>query len=325
MEALGTKGRPVATDADRRVEYVEIQCKTLLNRVSVTSLPFRWSVNPYSGCSHGCVYCYARRYHEYKELDPGVGFERRIFVKVNAVAVLRRELARRTWQRELVAVGTAVDAYQPAEGKYRLTRGILETLAAFATPCSIVTKNTMIVRDIDVLQQLARGPGVSVWFTVTTVDENLARRIEPDTPPPRRRLAALARLAAAGVPAGVLIMPILPGLNDHRSSLEAVIRAAAEHGARSVHGGVLRLQGAVKQVYGRFLRDDSPQLLPLYRRFYPGAHAPLAYQEKVHGIVAELKERYGFTAERARRQRPERNAGSAAPAATASLMQLTLF
>ncbi|MFS8627766.1 MAG: radical SAM protein [Limnochordales bacterium] len=320
---------------NRRVEYVEIQCKSLLNRVNVPYLSFRWSVNPYSGCVHGCVYCYARRYHEYRELDPFQGFQRQVFVKVNAVEVLRRELSRKRWRRELVAVGTAADAYQPAEGKYRLTRGILETLAEFRTPCSITTKNTMVVRDVDVLRQLAAGPGVRVYFTITTVDEELARRIEPDTPPPSRRLAALERLAAAGIPVSVLIMPIMPGLNDDPASLEAVIRAAAQHGARSVHGGVLRLQGAVRQVYGRFLLADSPWLLPLYRRLYPGAYAPVWYQNKVLQRVAELKARYGFDADTARCEetrgssdvRPEASASAGAPAAMTAcrLLQLTLF
>lgn len=267
----------------------------MMNRVDVSYLPFRWSVNPYRGCVHACVYCYARRYHEYLDLDPGAGFERQVFVKVNAVEVLRRELSRKSWRRERVAVGTAVDAYQPAEGKYRLTRGILKAFADFRTPCSVMTKNTMVVRDIDVLRELAAGPGVKVGFSVTTLDPALARRIEPDTPPPRRRLQAMERLAAAGVPTGVLIAPVLPGLNDDDDSLHAVVRGAAEHGARFLTTGVLRLQGSVKSVYADFLRADAPELLAMYRRLYPGPYAPRHYQDKIYARVAELKARYGFT------------------------------
>lgn len=275
---------------------IEIECKSMLNRVNVSWLPFDWSVNPYRGCFHGCVYCYARRYHEeYLEIDPGAGFDRQVFVKRNAVEVLRRELARKSWRRERVAIGTAVDAYQPAEGKYRVTRRILEAFADYETPCSLMTKNTMIVRDIDVLGDLARGPGVKIGFSITTLDPALARRIEPDTPPPHKRLRVLERLAAAGVPVGVLMAPILPGLNDDDESLEAVVRAAAEHGATFLTTAVLRLQGSVKSVYGRFLRADSPELLPLYRSMYAGAYAPRAYQERLYAKVAELKARYGFT------------------------------
>lgn len=276
------------------VKVVEMQSKSLLNRVHGSYLPFRWSVNPYRGCVHACVYCYARRYHEYLDMDPGAGFERQVFVKVNAVAVLRRELARPGWRRENVAIGTAVDAYQPVEGKYRLTRGILEAFADFHTPCNLMTKNTMVVRDVDVLRALAQGPGVKVGFSVTTLDPELARRIEPDTPPPHQRLKALERLAAAGIHAGVLLAPVLPGLNDDDASLRAVVRAAADHGARFLTSGVLRLQDGVRSVYGDFLRRDAPGLLPLYRRLYPGSYAPRGYQDRIYARIAELKELYGF-------------------------------
>lgn len=312
---------------------IEIECKSMLNRVNVSWLPFDWSVNPYRGCFHGCVYCYARRYHEeYLEIDPGAGFDRQVFVKRNAVEVLRRELARKSWRRERVAIGTAVDAYQPAEGKYRLTRGILQALADFHTPCSLVTKNTMIVRDVDVLQQLAAGPGVKISFSITTLDPDLARRIEPDTPPPRQRLAALARLAAAGIPVNVLLMPILPGLNDDSASLAAVIKASADSGAHSVHGGVLRLQGSVKQLYGQFLRADSPELLPLYRRLYPGAFARQQYQDNIYQRIAALKERYGFSGGRAAMSvmndadpEADRSTSAGPPASATRFSQLTLF
>lgn len=298
-------------------KLVEIRCKSLLNRVNAPGMSFGWSINPYRGCAHACVYCYARRYHEYLELGPGEDFEQIVFVKVNAVEVLRRELSRRSWRRDEVAIGTAVDPYQPAEGRYRLTRGILEALADYETPCSIVTKNSMILRDLDVLERLSRGPGVSVSFSVTTVDPSLARRLEPDTPPPKRRLEVMRRLAEAGVRAGVLLAPVLPGITDDRRSLEAVIRAAAEHGAAFVHAAVLRLQGSVKDVYREFLADEVPGLLPLYERLYPAAYAPWSYQERILDEVARIKARYGFP-------RPVRKR-SAGPAPPPAPVQLALF
>src|SRR5690606_28423129 len=199
----------------------------------------------------------------------------------NAVEVLRRELARKSWNREPLAVGTAVDPYQPAEGRYRLTRGILEALADFDTPASVVTKNSMILRDLDVLQHLARGPGVTVAFSITTLNNAIARRIEPDTPPPLQRLRVMQRLVEAGVKAGVLVAPVLPGLTDDAHSLNAVIRAARDHGASFVSAGVLSLQGSVKDVYRDFIEQEVPWLLPLYERLYPAASAPRPYQARI--------------------------------------------
>jgi len=294
---------------------IEIQCKSLLNRVDAPSMGFCWSVNPYRGCAHACVYCYARRYHEYFDLGAGKDFEQQIFVKVNAVEVLRRELSRRTWKRELVAVGTAVDPYQPAEGRYRLTRGILEALADYGTPCSIVTKNSMILRDLDVLQRLARGPGVTVAFSITTLEPVLVKRVEPDTPPPLQRLRVMEQLVRAGIRAGVLLAPVLPGLTDDVRSMDAVIRAARDHGAAFVSAGVLRLQGSVKDVYQEFLQQEVPWLLPMYQRLYPAANAPRAYQNRIMRQVEQLKARHGFKRRKSSMDPPRE------PAST----QLTLF
>ena len=181
-------------------EIIEIECKSVLNRVVSQKMPFKWSVNPYRGCEHKCVYCYARRYHTFFDLNPGADFENKIFVKVNAPQVLRRELSRKSWQREHVAIGTAVDPYQPVEGKYRLTRAILKALLDYWTPCSIITKNTMLLRDIDLLSELWPRAGLKVLLSITTLDKALAQRLEPDTPPPEKRLEALSRLMEAGHP-----------------------------------------------------------------------------------------------------------------------------
>lgn len=282
--------------SERHVTLIE--CKSVLNRVNAPSMPFHWSINPYRGCSHACVYCYARRYHEWFELNAGPDFERRLFVKINAPQVLRRELSRKSWRREKVAIGTAVDPYQPLEGRYRITRGILEALRDHWTPCSIVTKNTMILRDLDILQELAQGPGCTVMFSVTTVDPELAAKLEPDTPPPAQRLSALRRLRAAGVEAGVMAAPVLPGLTDSRKQLEAVFQAAAFHGAQFCRVGVLRLEGSVRPVYEGFLDREAPYLRPAYAGLYKGAYASPSYQERIERLAAALARRYGLNGRR---------------------------
>jgi DNA repair photolyase len=228
-----------------RAEYVEVHCKTALNRVQ--GMPFRWSLNPYGGCTHACHYCYARAY--YARADHGDAdrdFETRILVKVNIAEVLARELARPRWSGEQVALGTATDCYQPIEGRYRLTRALLETLLAHRNPLGIVTKGPLILRDLDLLAALAQVARVRVFFTITTVDPALWRQVEPGTPHPRKRLQAVQRLNAAGVPAGVLLAPILPGITDSEAALEAVIVAAAEHGAAYFGATPLRLPAGVK-------------------------------------------------------------------------------
>ncbi|MBI4280191.1 MAG: radical SAM protein [Armatimonadetes bacterium] len=255
-------------------------------------MPFRWSINPYRGCAMGCVYCFARITHWYLDEDGVRDWTRRIYVKVNAPEVLRRELARPAWKRELVALGTATDPYQPLEGRYRITRGVLQALGEFRTPVSIVTKGSMIVRDLDVLQELARGPGCSVSFSVTTMDAALARQIEPDPPPPLQRLRAMQRLVDAGVPAGVLVAPILPGLTDAEESLEAVVRAATDHGARFLGGMLLHLGDVTRDAYFEFLEHKYPALIPEYQAVYRGKYAARDRQRRVQEVVAALKRRY---------------------------------
>jgi DNA repair photolyase len=203
-------------------------------------------------------------------------------------------LARRGWRRELVAVGTATDPYQPIEGKYRLTRGILEALAAADTPASIVTKGPMVVRDRDVLEALRDRAGVCVCVSLTTLDRDLWQRLEPGTAPPRQRLRAVAALAAAGIQVGVLLAPIVPGMTTDQANLEAVVRAAAEHGAAFLGAGVLHLEPGVREHFDAFLRSEAPELAPLYRRLYSGTRAPDRVQQSLSARVAELRERVGL-------------------------------
>jgi DNA repair photolyase len=258
-------------------------------------MPFRWSLNPYRGCLHGCHYCYARATHPYLGLNADEDFATKIVVKTNMPDVLRQELSKASWTRERVAIGTATDAYQPCEGRYRLTRRCLAALRDAATPVSIVTKSTLIVRDVDVLTELAEGPGATVYFTITTLDAELWRLIEPGTPPPLKRLEVLRRLGEAGVPTGVFLAPILPGITDSMESIEAVAAAARAHGAVSFGSAVLRLVPLVREHYLGFVAATFSDLLPRYERAYAGTNISSGYQVAIERRLARIWERHGFT------------------------------
>jgi DNA repair photolyase len=238
--------------------------------------------------------CFARVTHWYLDQDGVNDWSSRIYVKGNAPEVLRQELSRPSWRREQISIGTATDPYQPAEGAYRITRRILEAARDFKTPISLVTKSPMVKRDRDVLVDLARGPGASVYFSFTTVDPALAREIEPDTPPPQRRLDAMQHLAAAGVPVGVLLAPVLPGITDDEEILRAVILAAKQHGARVLATSLLHLGDVVKGAFYQYLEHKHPNLLPEYERLYRGKYAPRAFQQRLQDVVASLKRRLSF-------------------------------
>jgi DNA repair photolyase len=306
-----------------RPEYREIPCKTALNRVS--GMPFRWSLNPYRGCLHGCHYCYARASHTYLGMNAGEDFATRIVVKTNMPEVLQGELRRRSWTRERVAIGTATDAYQPCEGRYRLTRRCLEALRDHATPVSIVTKSTLILRDLDLLAELAEGPGATVYFTITTLDPDLWRVIEPGTPPPPRRLAVLRRLADAGIPCGIFLAPILPGITDSIESIDAVAAAAKAHGAGSFGSAVLRLAPDVKEHYFSFVAETFPDLLPRYERAYAGTNISSEYQAVIEPRLARVRERHGFAQDAMHRRGSSHGVSMLATgAATHRIEQLSL-
>lgn len=270
-----------------RAGIAEVRCKSAINRVQ--GMPFRWSLNPYAGCTHDCQYCYARVTHRYRDLSIA-DFSRRLFVKTNLSEVLRDELRRPGWKNEAVVIGTATDPYQPLEGTYRITRGCLEVFLEAGNPGSITTKGTLIVRDIDLLSALARETGFSVHISLISLDAGAIRRLEPGAPPPASRLRAIEKLAAAGVPVSLFLMPIVPGLTDHPESLAAVIRAAADHGASAVWPGVLRLAPGVKEWFLAFLGESYPRLLASYQRGYAnGANAPPAYRERIETQVAAFR------------------------------------
>ncbi len=275
-----------------QVEWVEIQVKSVLNRVK--GMPFEWSINPYRGCRHGCSFCYARVTHWYMDQDGVNDWSSKIFVKLNAPEVLRHELARPEWTREGVAVGTATDPYQPAEGAYRLTRRILEALRDYRTPISLITRSPMVVRDIDVLQQLSKVAGASVCFSLITMDPDLSRELEPSVAPPLKRLEALRKLTQAGIRTTVNLAPVLPGITDNERNLEGVIRAAKEHGASQLWTNALHLGPVVRESFFQYLEQKRPYLIPEYERLYQKRYAPHVYQDHVRRVVAALKARVGF-------------------------------
>ncbi|MCH8995060.1 MAG: radical SAM protein [Chloroflexi bacterium] len=279
-----------------QVTFEEIECKSALNRVKVPAMPhLRWSLNPYRGCQHACVYCFARGNHEYLGYNSGGDFNQRVIVKVNLVEVLQRELRRPGWKRESVTIGTACDPYQQSELKYGLTRGALQAFRDAASPCSLITKSPNILRDLTVLRELTDVAECTVLFSIATLREEIWRHIEPETARPLRRLEAMARLTEAGVRCGVMLAPIIPGLTDDTENMESVMRAAREHGAAFVGDNVLYLKPGTKEWFMPFLRETYPHLLPQYERFYRGAYAPRHYTEEVSAAVQELRERWELT------------------------------
>ena len=272
----------------------EIQSKTALNRINVPWLPFRWTLNPYRGCQHACVYCFARGTHSYLGYDGGRQFDQRIAVKVNLPEVLHQELQRPSWNRELIALGTACDPYEPAERRYEITRRLLQVLRRFANPVSITTKGVLIQRDIDLLQQLNAVARVRVNFSIGTVDEAIWKATEPGTPSPWRRLEAMQHLVESGIPAGVMMAPIIPQLSDAPEQLEAVVRAAAAHRAQFLAPNVLHLRPGSREWFMPFLREAFPHLLPEYQRMYRGSYAPHQYTQEILSRVDDLRERWGL-------------------------------
>ena len=273
--------------------YQEVTCRSALNRVK--GMPFDWTLNPYRGCTHGCHYCFARRYHSQFELGSGDEFSSVILVKTNFVDVLRRELDRPAWKRDYVAVGTATDVYQPIEGHYKITRRTLEALASAATPAGIITKGPMVVRDKDVLQALTRRAGCTIYVSVPTVDEDAWRILEPGTAHPLQRLRAVRELTAAGIRAGVLMNPIVPGLTSQPAKLERTVKAIADHGAAFIGTNVLFLKDGTRTHFMSCLEKNFPDLWGKYQRLYRGAYASEPYAKEVKGLVRLLQKKYGIS------------------------------
>jgi DNA repair photolyase len=295
------------------MRFYEVRARSVLNRVPGRSrMPFSWTINPYRGCSHACVYCFARPTHRYLGFDAGRDFEREIVVKVNAPEVLRAELSRRSWKHEHVALGTNTDPYQWVEGRYRLMEGIWEALrdagGGAGNPCSVLTKSPLLLRDLDLMVQIAQRTAISASLSIPTLDERAWRATEPHTPNPRARLEAVAELNRAGIPTGVLIAPLMPGVNDDPHQLEPLLQGAVDAGATHIGGVALHLRRDVKDIFMDWLRAQRPDLLERYEQLYrDGAYAPADERKRLAGLVQGHAPESGFR----RWSIPSRGAGEA--------------
>jgi DNA repair photolyase len=268
------------------INFHEVRAKSALNKVPGNYLPFNYTVNAFRGCGHACVYCFARQSHTYLDLNAGRDFEREIVVKVNVPELLRAELSRASWKRELVAFGTNTDPYQWAEGRYRLMPPMLEALRDTRTPASVLSKSPLVLRDLDLFLELAEVADVSVNLSVPTLEEKAWRETEPHTPHPRKRLEAVAKLNEAGIPSGVLVAPLMPGINDDPQQVEEIVRTAEEAGATFVSGIGLHLRPGVKEVFMSWLSAARPDLVPRYERLYArGAYLRGEEGKRLSGMV----------------------------------------
>ncbi|MDR6866514.1 DNA repair photolyase [Microbacterium resistens] len=315
--------RTVTTPEFAGMTFHEVLAKSALNHVPGPSrMPFSWTVNPYRGCSHACVYCFARGTHTYLDLDAGRDFDSQIVVKVNVAEVLERELRRGSWHRETVALGTNTDPYQRAEGRYRLMPGIIRALASAGTPFSVLTKGTLIRRDIPVLSEAARSVPVDVQMSIAMYDEGLRAAIEPGAPTTQARLDTVRALADAGFRVGVFLMPILPHLTDSVSAIDEALHRIKDTGADHVIYGALHLRPGVKPWFLQWLSQHRPDLMSSYRALYPGAsaEAPKAYRQWLAKRTRPLIRRYGLEARHSddRPMRGSRNPDARVPAEPAT-------
>ncbi len=277
-----------------KVEYFTLPVRSILNRCTVPRMPFTWTINPYRGCEFACKYCYARYTHEFMEMRNGLDFEQKIYVKQHASDLLRQEL-RQVKRGEEIAIGTATDPYQPAERRFEVTRGILEEFARHeGLELGIVTKSDLVLRDLDLLRTIAERNSLFVSITITTLNVNLARLLEPRAPRPDLRLGAVRELNHAGVPAGVNCAPVLPGITDAPADLEALVRATAEAGGKHIFANPLFLKPCSAAVFLPFLEKEFPELVSSYReRYKDRAYLPKAYQQRISQLIARLRQKYG--------------------------------
>ena len=270
-----------------QTRFYEVRAKSILNRVPEASqMPFGWTINPFRGCSHACAFCFARPTHKYLDFDAGRDFEREIVVKVNAPELLRAELARPSWKGEHVALGTNTDPYQWVEGRYQLMPGIWEAMRDAVNPCSVLTKSPLLLRDLELMKEINERTDFSAALSVPTLDEKAWRATEPHTPNPRARLEAVAELTRAGIRTGVLIAPLMPGVNDAPEQVEPILELAAEAGAAYVTGIALHLRGDVRDLWFDWLRQNRPDLVSRYERLYRrGAYAPPEERRRLSELV----------------------------------------
>ena len=276
------------------VAYEQVECKSALNQVK--NMMFNWSLNPYTGCEHRCAFCYVRAFELRADRPSDDRYGRTIRVKVNVASVLRSELARRSWKKETVVIGAATDPYQPAEGRFKLTRQCLQALRDFSNPTAMITRGPMIVRDIDVLSELALRADLHITFSIPTLDDEIWRKTEPGTAHPRQRLKSIERLVTAGIDVGVGMAPILPGLSDRPELIEAVVKAARDAGATGLWAAMLHLKDGTREHFLSVLRRHWPELLPRYERAYQErAYLPQSFGEKTMHEVARLRAVHGVS------------------------------
>jgi DNA repair photolyase len=280
--------RTFDTPEFRGITFIESEAKSIINRVPGGALPFDWTINPYRGCSHACVYCFARPTHTYLDMDAGRDFETKIVVKVNAPDVLRRELASKRWKGEHIAMGTGTDPYQRAEGRYKLMRGIMEALIDHRNPFSILTKGTLILRDLDLLLRAAEVAPVSAAFSIGTLDDRVWRETEPGTPHPKARMEAVRTLTDAGIPTGILMAPILPGISDRPDQLREVVGAAIDAGATHVSPIMLHLRPGVREEFLPWLEQEHPDLVERYLQMYRQPYGPKSMRESLGRRVSSM-------------------------------------
>ncbi len=330
--------RHVGSGEFRGMEFLHVNARTVLNRVAGGSrMPFEWTINAYRGCSHACSYCFARPTHAYLDLGIGEDFDRKIVVKVNAVERVRAELSSPTWGGHHIAMGTNTDPYQRCEGKYHLYQGILGVLAERANPFSLLTKSTLVLRDVDLLQAAAAVTDVRVNLSIATLDEDVWRATEPGTPHPRRRVEAVCRLNEAGVPCGVLVAPIIPGLSDDEDQLNSVVKAVVEAGAIGVSTVALHLRPGTKEVFlDRLAKTHPDEAAQIAARYTGRSYLPKLDQQELSARVRRLVTRHRGQSTTSARSRfvsgpkdqglgPGRNPRPANPAAAAVAVQLPLF
>ena len=290
-------GEPVVRTFDAPealgIRFHEVQARSAINAVPERSrMPFRFTINPYRGCTHACVYCFARPTHTYLDLNAREDFEREIVVKVNVPELVRAELGRRSWGGDHVALGTNTDPYQWVESRYRLTRGVWEAMRDFSNPCSVLTKSPLLLRDVDVFKELVARTEFVANLSIPTIDEKAWRATEPHTPHPRKRLEAVAELVREGIPTGVLVAPLMPGINDSPEQVEEILELAGEAGARSIGGIGLHLRGEVREIWFDWLRQYRPDLLDNYERLYTrGAYLPKVEAKRLSDLVAKGRKR----------------------------------
>ncbi|MET1156496.1 Rv2578c family radical SAM protein [Arthrobacter sp.] len=296
LAKLSNLVRSVRTPEFAGITFHEVLAKSALSRVpSQSAMPFAWTINPYRGCSHACTYCFARKTHSYLGLDTGLDFDSQLVVKINAGEVLRRELAKPSWKHEQVAMGTNTDPYQRAEGRYKLMPEIIRALADSGTPFSILTKGTLLARDLPLLHAVAKDVDVGMGISLAMTDAALAHRVEPGTPTPRARLDLIAKLSDAGLSCSVMAMPILPWLTDSEEALDDLCASVAAAGATSMTAGALHLRPGAREWYMQWLAKEYPQLVGGYRRLYDGGtYASKDYRRWLAARVGAAKRRHGL-------------------------------